>query len=113
MLFLTKQIAIPSKQTNTQIQFSSVQLLSHVWLFAAPWTAAHQASLSFTNSRGLPKLIFIKLVVPSNHLILCRPLLLLPSNKLKLYYIFILCLLVMKSALQMLKVVSTGAQYIK
>ena len=59
--------------------FSSVQLLSHVWFFATPWTAARQASLSFTNSRSLLKLMAIELVLPSNHLILCRPLLLLPS----------------------------------
>ena len=59
--------------------FSSVQLLSHVWLFATPWTAAHQASLSITNSRSLPKLMSIELVMPSNHLILCCPFLLLPS----------------------------------
>jgi len=58
--------------------FSSVQLLSHVRLFATPWTAAHQASLSITNSRSLPKLMSIELVMPSNHLILCHPLL-LPS----------------------------------
>ena len=60
-------------------QFSSVQSLSHVWLFAAPWTAAHQASLSITNSWSLLKLMPIELVMPSNHLILCRPLPLLPS----------------------------------
>ena len=59
--------------------FSSVQLLSCVRLFATPWTAAHQASLSITNSRRLLKLVFIKSVMPSSHLILCRPLLLLPS----------------------------------
>ena len=59
--------------------FSSVQLLSHVRLFAAPWTAACQASLSITNSQSLLKLMSIKLVMPSNHLILCHPLLLLPS----------------------------------
>ena len=58
--------------------FSSVPLLSHVWLFATPWTAAHQASLSITNSQGLPRLMSIESVMPSNHLILCRPLLLLP-----------------------------------
>ena len=58
---------------------SSVQLLSHVWLFATPWTIARQASLSITNSRSLPKLMSIESVMPSNHLILCRPLLLLPS----------------------------------
>ena len=61
------------------LHFSSAQLLSHVWLFATPWTAAYQAFLSFTNSWSLLKLIFIKSVMPSNHLILCCPLLLLPS----------------------------------
>ena len=60
-------------------QFSSVQSLSRVWLFATPWTVAHQASLSITNSWSLLKLMSIKLVMPSNHLILCRHLLLLPS----------------------------------
>ena len=60
-------------------QFSSVQLLSCVRLFATPWTAAHQASLSITNSRSLLKLMSIESVMPSNHLILCRPLLLSPS----------------------------------
>ena len=59
--------------------FSSVQLLSHVWLFATPWTTARQASLSITNSWSLPKLVSIESVMPFNHLILCRPLLLLPS----------------------------------
>ena len=59
--------------------FVSVQLLSHVQLFATPWTVAHQASLSITNFRSLHKLMSIKLVMPSNHLILCHPLLLLPS----------------------------------
>ena len=59
--------------------FSSVQLLSHVPLFVSPWTAAHQASLSIINSQSLRKLMSIELVMPSNHLILCRPLLLLPS----------------------------------
>ena len=59
--------------------FSSVQLLSHVRLFETPWTAARQASLSITNSRSLPKLMSIESVMPSNHLILCCPLLLLPS----------------------------------
>ena len=66
MLFLTKK-------------FSSVQLLSHVHLFATPWTAVCQASLSITNSRSLPKLTSIESVMPSNHLILCHPLLLQPS----------------------------------
>ena len=59
--------------------FSSVQSLSCVWLFATPWTAARQASLSITNSQSLLKLMSIELVMPSNHLILCHPLLLLPS----------------------------------
>ena len=57
----------------------SVQSLSRVRLFAIPWTRAHQASLSITNSWSLLKLICIKSVMPSNHLILCHPLLLLPS----------------------------------
>ena len=58
---------------------SSVQLLSHVCLFATPWTAACQASLSITNSRDLLKLMSIKPVMPSNHFILCPLILLLPS----------------------------------
>ena len=57
----------------------SVQSLSRFLLFATPRTAARQASLSITNSRSLPKLMSIESVMPSNHLILCRPLLLLPS----------------------------------
>ena len=57
---------------------SSVQSLSHVQLFATPWTTARQASLSITNSQRLLKLMSIELVMPSNHLILCHPLLLLP-----------------------------------
>ena len=61
------------------VQFSSVQSLSLVWLFATPWTAARQASLSITNSQSSLKLMSIESVMPSNHLILCRPLLLLPS----------------------------------
>ena len=60
-------------------QFSSLQSLSRVWLSVTPWTAAHQASLSITNSRSLLKLMSIELLMPSNHLILCRPLLLPPS----------------------------------
>ena len=60
-------------------QFSSVQALSHVQLFATPWTAARQASLSITNSRNSFKLMSIESVMPSNHLILCYPLLLPPS----------------------------------
>ena len=59
--------------------FGSVQLLSCVWLFVTPWTAAHQASLSITNSRSSPKLTSIKSVMPSSYLILCCPLLLLLS----------------------------------
>ena len=61
------------------VQFSSVQSLSCVRFFATPWTTACQASLSITNSRSPPKLMSIKLVMPSNHLIFCRPLFLLPS----------------------------------
>ena len=64
---------------NWIFQFSSVQSLSCVWLFVTPWTAARQASLSITNSRSLLKLMSIELVMPSNHLILCHPFLLLPS----------------------------------
>ena len=60
-------------------QFNSAQELSHLQLFPAPWTAAGQASLSITNSQSLLKLMSIESVMPSNHLILCRPLLLLPS----------------------------------
>ena len=59
---------------------SSVQSLSHVWLFVTPWTAACQASLSITNSQSLLKFMSIELVMLSNHLILCRPLLFLPSS---------------------------------
>ena len=59
--------------------FSSVQSLSHVQLFATPWTTARQASLSITNSQSLPKLMSIESMMPSNHLILYHPLLLLPS----------------------------------
>ena len=60
-------------------QFSSVQLLSCVRIFATPWTAAHQASLFITRSQSLLKLMSVESVMPSNHLILSRPLLLLPS----------------------------------
>ena len=58
---------------------SSVQFLSHVWLFVTPWTAAHQASLSIINSWSLLKLMSTESVMPSNHLILCHPLHVLPS----------------------------------
>ena len=61
------------------IQFSSVQLLSRVQLFATPWTTACQASLSINSSRSLPKPMSTESVMPSNHLILCHPLLFLPS----------------------------------
>ena len=61
------------------VQFSSVQSLSHVRLFATPWTTACHASLSISNFRSPPKPISIELVMPSNHLILCCPVLLLPS----------------------------------
>ena len=61
------------------VQFSSVQSLSRVRLFATPWTAARQVSMSITNSRSLLKLMFIESVMPSNHLILCHPLNLSPS----------------------------------
>ena len=61
------------------IQFSSVQSLSHVQLFATPWSAACQASLPITNSWSLLKLVSIESVMPFNHLILCLPILLLPS----------------------------------
>ena len=67
------------REKRRGLQFSSVQLFSHVRLFATPWTAACQASLSITNSQSLLKLMSIESVMPSNHLILCRPLLLLPS----------------------------------
>ena len=59
------------------VQFGSIQSLSRVWLFVTPWSAAQQASLSITNSRSLLKLMPIESVMPSSHLILCRPLLLL------------------------------------
>ena len=60
--------------------FSSVQLLSRVWLFVTPWTTAHQASLSITNFQSPPKPMSTESVMPSNHLILFHPLLLLPST---------------------------------
>ena len=66
------------KLNGNVIQFSSVQSLSRVRLFATLWTAASQASLSNTNSQSLLRLVSIESVMPSNHLILCRPLLLLP-----------------------------------
>ena len=68
---------IISDKYASKTDFSSVQLL--VWLFATPWTAARQASLSITSSQSLLKLMSIESVMSSNHLILCHPLLLLPS----------------------------------
>ena len=68
-----------TKWLSTSFVFSSVQSLSHVQLFGTPWTAALQAFLSITNSRSLFKLMSIELVMPSNHLLLCDTLLLLPS----------------------------------
>ena len=92
MIWLPLKMSAPQvtpQQISTHLSFllymfallrvSSVQSLSRVWLFATPWTAACQASLSFTSSRSLLKLLSIKSVMPSNHLILCCPLLLLPS----------------------------------
>ena len=73
---LTSILSIPGN--NWMLQFSSVQSISHVRLFATPWIAARQASLSITNSQSPPKLMSIELVMPSSHLIFCRPLLLLP-----------------------------------
>ena len=67
------------RETDNIPQFSSVQLLSRVRLFATPWTTARQASLSITNSWSSPKLMSIESVMPSNNLILYSPLLLLPS----------------------------------
>ena len=64
---------------SDHVHFSTVQLLSHVRLFATPWTIAHQASLSITNSWSLPKLVSIESALPSNHLILWCPLFFLPS----------------------------------
>ena len=67
-----------SSDSSARYQFSSVQPLSHVLFFATPWTAARQASLSITNAWSRLKLMSIELVMPSSHLILCHPLLLLP-----------------------------------
>ena len=72
------QVTIAYLTTNYSVQFSSVQSLSHVWLFATPWIATHQASLSITNSWSSLKLTSIESVMPSSHLILCHPPLLLP-----------------------------------
>ena len=86
MTYLSKEtcplteVAIQSHCSfSAHAQFSSVQSRSHVRLFATTWTEARWASLPITNSRSLLKLLCIELVMPFNHLILCRPLLLLPS----------------------------------
>ena len=78
-LTLSSHLWPHSKWGASLTNSSSVQLLNYVRLFAVPWTATHQASLSITNSQSLPKLMSIESVMPSNHLILCHPLLLLPS----------------------------------
>ena len=74
-----KSQGLSQDSTINRRMFSSVQPLSHVWHFATPWTAARQASLSITNSQSLLQLMSIESVMPSNYLILCRLLLLLPS----------------------------------
>ena len=79
MLFITNTETLFLSVGWYDLKFSSVQLLSHVRLSVTPWTAAHQASVSITNSWSLPKPVSIELVMPSSHLILCCPLLLLPS----------------------------------
>ena len=76
LFYIVKLITLP---LWLAVQFSSVQLLSHVRLFATPWTAPHKAALSITNSWSLPKLMSMESVMSSNHFILCHPLLLLPS----------------------------------
>ena len=77
--FQVEFLSSPAHPWYYSVQFSSVQSFSHVWLFVTPWITAHQASLSITNSQSPPKPMSIELVMPSNHLILCCPLLLLPS----------------------------------
>ena len=77
-IYLKWSVFLGDAQNFNLLQFSSVQSLSHVHLFATPWTAASQASLSITNYQSPPKLMSIELVMPSSHLILCRPLSLLP-----------------------------------
>ena len=79
MIINIKHIWKMSLSFGSSLKISSVQSLSCVWLFAALWTAARQASLSVTNSWSLLKLMSIESVMPSNHLILCHPRLLLPS----------------------------------
>ena len=77
--FESMTVSLGTQLTQSAIQFSSVQSLSRVRLFVTPWTAAHQASLSITNSQNSPKLTSIESEMPSSHLILSRPLLFLPS----------------------------------
>ena len=74
-----KPVFIDRRMDKEVVEYIVVQSLSRVQLFATPWTAAHQAPLSITNSRSLPKLMSIESVMPSNHVILCHPLLLPPS----------------------------------
>ena len=78
-VILVKQLALSHLLHKTVKVTVVVRSVNHVQLFATPWTTAHQASLPFTISKGLPKLMSIELVIPSNHLVLCHPLLLLPS----------------------------------
>ena len=75
-LDMTEQL---KHRPHLTFDFSSVQSLSHVWLFGTPWTARHHVSLSIIKSWSLPKLMSIESVMPSNYLILCHPLILLPS----------------------------------
>ena len=77
--WVTLTFTYQHRQELSNLLFSLVQSLSCVQLLATPWTAVHQASLSITNSQSPPRPMSIKLVMPSSHLILCRPLLLLPS----------------------------------
>ena len=77
-IFLIHQVLRNRLGIRHRLSFSSVQSLSRVWLFATSWTAACQASLSITNSQSSLRLTPIESVMPSSHLILCRPLLLLP-----------------------------------
>ena len=72
-LIIIKTVTLYKNLFNIHLQFSSVQLLSHVRPFTTPWTAARQASLSITNSQSLLKPMSIESVMPSNHLILCHP----------------------------------------
>ena len=78
-MVLTEIVSTILVEWGFMFQFSSVQSLSGVQFFVTPWTAAHQVSLSITNSQSLLKLMSIESVMKSNHLVLCRPLLLLPS----------------------------------